>query len=211
MRLYHAGSVALTLNSDGTELPLEIAEATHFVALALDCQLGLSAALDCGGKLFIYQQHVLIGTFDLGLSLEADLRPSVAISQGGESIFVTDGQIIVLTDSSGAVRRRVDAHHFVRLMACSPDGSYLVTCDMETGVIRIFSGDDLMLTYQRFAIDLVAEATQIQLMANLPPTSVAPSALTINDDGVLAFAMSGVVCVTDLSHLAQLPRSQTLS
>jgi hypothetical protein len=206
MRLYYAGGTELILDNDGNELALDNSSATRFVALAMDRQSGQIAALDRGGDLFIYQRHVLVGAFDLGLSMDGDLRPTVAVTQGGKWVFVTDGQVIVCTDFSGAIRKKIDVHHFVRLMACSPGGTYLVTCDMETGVIRVYGGDDLTLSHQRFAIDLVAGATQVQLMANLPPASVAPSALTVNDEGVLAFAMAGVVCVTDLSHLDHLPR-----
>lgn len=208
MRLYQAIESAIMLENNGAELVLDSTQRTQFLAVAMDRQLGSVAALDRDGKLHVYRQHTFVGAFDLGLLLEIDLRPSVAITHGGGAVFTTDGKTIVLTDSVGKIGKRVDTDHFVRLMDCSPGGRYLVTCDMEAGVIRVFAGDDLTLSYQRFAIDLVAEAIQVQLMANLPPTSVAPSALTINDEGVLAFAMSGVVCVTNLSHFDHLPSSK---
>jgi hypothetical protein len=81
---------------------------------------------------------------------------------------------------------------------------------MESGVIRVYDGTTFTLCYQRFAIDLVANATQVQLMANLPSISAAATALTINNAGIIAFSMSGVACVTGLAHMSALPHSQAL-
>ncbi|WP_347259140.1 hypothetical protein, partial [Methylocaldum sp.] len=58
---------------------------------------------------------------------------------------------------------------------------------------------DLTPIRQRFAIELVAEAFQVQLLADMPPVQAALSALALADDGLLAFAMSGVICLTDIS------------
>ena len=210
MRLYYTGSTDLYLQNDDKEVLLEVSNVDRFVAVTLDRFLGLTAALDDAGKLHIYQQHINVGEFDLGLSLQDDLRPKVVTSRGGGAIFITDGQDIVLTDSSGRVRKRIDTHFTIHQMACSPSGNAVIICDADVGVIRVYKGHELTLTHQRFAIDLVAAATQIQLLADLPPTSVAPSAVAINNEGVLAFAMSGVICVTDISYMDEVPRPQAL-
>jgi len=81
---------------------------------------------------------------------------------------------------------------------------------METNVIRAYSGSDLTPTHQRHAIDLLADATQIQLLADLPPAQVAVSALTVTSKGVIAFALAGVICISDMSHMTALPRPQKL-
>lgn len=211
MRLYDDGDAALSLAEAGEdEIKLDMDGASGIAALALDRFLGLSAALDRDGKLHLFQQHIRVGAFDLDMKLEPDLRPALAISRGGGAIYVTEGRHIILTDSSGSVRKRIAAHYFVRQMTCSPDGRYLITGDMETGVIRVYDGAELIPTHQRFAIDLLAEATQIQLLADLPPPSVALSALTINNKGQLAFSLAGVICVADLSQMDELPRPQVL-
>jgi hypothetical protein len=210
MRLYNIGNAGLTLDSDDKEIALDLGGETEILAFALDRFLGLSAALTGDGKLRVFQQHISVGAFDLNLSIQDQVRPAVAISRGGGSIFVTDGQTIVLTDSSGQVHKQLTTHYLIRYMDCSPDGSYLATSDADTGVIRIYNGSDLTFTHQRFAIDLVAQATQVQLIADLPPSLVGLSALTINNDGILAFAMSGVICITDFSHMDELPRPQEL-
>ncbi len=210
MRLYYTADDRLYLDNGEQEIALDMAGANSFVALALDRFLGFSAALDRTGRLHIYQQHIRVGDFDLGLSVEADLAAMVAIARGGGSIFASDGRCVVLTDSSGRVRRRLDPHYTISQMACSPDGRHLALCDEETGVIRVYDGEDLSAGYQRFAIDLVAKAVQVQLLAEMPPPLVALKALTVANNGTLAFAMSGVICVTDLSQLDRLPRPQTL-
>jgi len=210
MRLYHVNQHQLYLESEDKEVPLEVEETEEFRVLALDRFLGLSAALAEDGKLHVYQQHIRVGVFDLGLSVERDLMPSVAISRGGGSIFVCDGQHIILTDSSGKARKKLETPYFVGKMACSPAGRYLVTSDLETGVVRVYHGADLTLLRQRFAVDLMAKATQLQLMGDPPPISVALSALAIDNRGIIAFAMSGVICVTALTQMDELPRPQAL-
>ena len=210
MRLYTIGDTGLALDNDGKEVALDTGEDTSVLATALDRFLGLGAALTRDGKLRIFQQHISVGAFDLNLTVDDELSPIVAISNGGSAIYVSDGRRLALTDSSGQIRNHIDTHYFVRFMDCSPDGSQVVTSDAENGVLRVYDGEDLLFTHQRFAIDLVAHATQVQLMADLPPTFVGLSALTLGNEGRLAFAMSGVICVTDLTYMDELPRPQEL-
>lgn len=210
MRLYHAGGADLFLEIDGKEGKLESGGATDFLAIGLDRFLGLIAAIDEQGWLHLYQQYIPVGVFNLGLTHQDELRPQIAISNGGSSIFVTGGQNVLLVDSGGRVTRRLDTHYTISKLGCSPNGRWLVTCDLETNVIRTYSGTDLTPTHQRHAIDLMAEASQIQLMADLPPAQVAVSALTVAGKGVVAFAMAGVICASDVSAMTTLPRPQKL-
>jgi len=210
MRLYHLPNAQLYLDENGREELLDKGEATDFAGVALDRFLGLVAALDETGKLHVFQQHIRVGAFDMGLTLGDDTRAHIAISRGGGSIFISDSRQMILTDSSGEARHKAVLNYYVRLMACSPNGRYVVTCDMDIGVIRVYDGTNLTPTHQRFAIELMAKATQVQLIADMPPNFIAPSALTVNDNGTIAFAMSGVICVTDLSQMDALPRPQTL-
>ena len=209
LRVYHVGNAELLLETDGKEVPLTVKDATNFIAMDLDRALGILAALDENGKLHIYQQNIRVGAFDIGLVLQ-DIRPSVVISKGGGNVFVTDGRQLLCCDTGGAVEKRLPLHYYVSRLTCSPGGGMVATSDLESGVVRVYRGDDLTLTHQRFAVDLVASATQVQLMADLPPTSVAVSALAASNRGVIAFAMAGVVCVTDISHMDELPRPQAL-
>lgn len=206
LQLDFVGGAELYLYTNGTEVKLDTNGAERLEAVALDRLMGLSAALDQAGQLYIYQQHLRVGIFDVGLSAQEEARPMVAIERGGNAIYATDGRQVIMTDSTGKIMNQMRTHFPIRQMACSPHGRYLAFSDVDVGVIRVYSGKDLTLTHQRFAVDLVAEATQVQLLADMPPASVAAGSLGINAAGVLAFAMSGVVCVSELSHMDEVPR-----
>ena len=210
MRFYAQADDTLLVETDGQETPLDTAEAAQFVSVGFDRQLGTIAALDSDGKLHLYQQHIRVGSFDLGLNLRPELRSHVVVADGGGAIFVSDGKQIIRTDSSGEILKKLDAHYYIRQICCSPDGRYVMANDLDNGVIHVYDGETLQATHQRFAIDLLAESTQVQLLAEMPPVSVAPTTMTCNNKGQIAFAMSGVICVTDLTFMDEIPRPQTL-
>jgi hypothetical protein len=209
MRLYQQGDNELILETEGNETPLGVENVERFLAVELDRALGLIAALDEGGKLHLYQQSIRVGAFDIGLQLQSDLRPSLALSQGGGTVFASDGQSLVVVDTGGKVRKRVSTHYYIGLMACSPGGGMLLTSDLDSGVIRVYTSN-LTLTHQRHAFDLLLNATETQLFSEVPPEAVAPSALAASSKGVFVFAMSGVICATDTAQMNQLPRPQAL-
>ena len=151
--------------------------------------------LDDNLQLHIYQQNIRVGAFDIGLERDADLRANVIVSRGGSAIYATDGRQIVYVDTGGNVQKRLKTHYYIGQMTASPTGGMVLTSDMESGVLRSYKGDKLILTHQKFAIDLIAESNQVQLMADLPPMGTAISAMTAYSKGIFAFAMSGVVCV----------------
>jgi len=210
MRLFYMDGTNLTLEVEGKDLPLEVKAASDFTTLAFDRVMGIVAALDEKGKLHLYQQHIRVGAFDLKLKSEDDYRPVLAMADSGAAVFAAAGREIILTDAGGHVKKRLGIHYFVGRMVCSPDGKLLATCDTETGVIRIYDGEDLIPTYQRHAIDLLHNATQTQLIADFPPATAAPGTLAINNQGRLAFTISGVVCATALKQMDTLPRPQPL-
>jgi hypothetical protein len=209
LRLYWMTDDELLLELDGKEVKLELKTKANLVALGLDRLLGVIAALDGKGKLHLAQQHINVGAFDMKLTIDDDSQPSLAIANGGAAIYVSDGREIVLTDTSGKVKKRQPVHYFIGRMVCSPDGKRLVTSDPETGVMRVY-GDDLLPTHQRHALDLLEDAAQLQLIADLPPVNAAPSTLALDDQGHLAFNISGVVCLTNIKEMDALPRPQPL-
>lgn len=210
LHLFRESYNSLKLLSDSNLFRLDAPEAETFIALDLDRALGVIVALDNRGHLFIYQQNILVGDFDIGLQVDELIGATVIVPNGGGAIFATDGKQIVMTDTSGEVLHRKQVHYNIRQIACSPGGGMVVTSDNEAGLIRLYNGSDLTPTHQRFAVDLIAEAQQVQLMADLPPVSVSISALTAGNRGIIGFAMSGVVCVTNVSQLTKLPRPQSL-
>jgi len=208
LRLYRQSDGRVFMETDGAEEELE--EAQDFITLDLDRALGTVVGLDEACKLHIYQQNLYIGAFDIGLEVDPDLRAAVVISRGTNNVYATDGQRLVAVDTNGTVQKTLQTHYYIGRVAASSGGSMVITSDMDSGVLRVYHGNGLVLTHQRFAIDLVAEASQIQLMADLPPVSTAISAIAAHTRGTLAFAMSGVVCVTDVSHMDEIPRPKAL-
>jgi hypothetical protein len=206
MRLYHTGGADLFLEIDGKETKLEAGE-TPFLAAALDRSLGLLAALDSEAKLHIYQQRIRVGIFDTGLKIVDEFRPALVMSADGTVLFVTDGHNIVVVESSGRVRQRQELYYTLGAINCSPDGHRFVTSDLDANVIRIYDGN-LGPTHQRFAVDLLADARRTQLLSTAAMASAALGPLAINNKGVLAFGLSGVLCVTNLLKMKAFPKAQ---
>jgi hypothetical protein len=208
MHVYSVNNAQVYLEANGREIRLDIGSDAKLAAVSLDRTLGLLAALDRAGKLHIFQQHIRVGVVETGLTLQDDLQPEIAVSHGGTSIFATDGQQVVLIDPSGKVRKRLELHYTAGALACSPDGKLLVTSDVESGVVRIYSGVEMTATHQRFAVDLLADAKRVQHGTGGGLVGAALGALALNNKGVLAFALAGMVCVTNLARLKSLPRKQ---
>lgn len=203
-RLYYQPPDQLTLDMQGQ--PHTLIQDTPLVAVGFDRYLGLSAALAADGDLHIYQQETAIGHFPTGLDLGGESRPAVAIPNGGSVIFATDGQAIIRVDASGTLRHTRSAHYPIHRLRCSPNGRHVVTSDIETNVIRVYEGSTLTPTHQRHAVDLLAMAPRVQLMADLPPSMVALNALTVGSRGRILFAMRGVICSVEVEQLNALPR-----
>ncbi len=200
-RLYDGGD-GLTFEDETGETPLADA---GFVAVTMDRQQGMVAALDEGGLLHLYRRTQRIGRFDIGLAPEDVLLPELAIADNGGILFASDGAQVVAMNRNGGVVKRLYMPYPVGRMACSPDGRLFATTDTDTGVLRIYT--ELQFTHQKFAIDLLADATQVQLLAEMPVPTLATSALALTNHGVIAFAMDGVLCVTTLGALDSLPRA----
>jgi hypothetical protein len=210
MRLYRTEAGLLTLETDGNETVLASGSDANFRAIDLDRALGTIAALDESGSLHIWQQDISIGTFTIGLAAVPDLRMNVAVARGGETIFAADGRRLATVDSGGQVKKIQEVHYNIGRLACSPDGSMVVTSDTDAGVIRAYQGATLMPTHQKFAWDLAAVATQLQLLAELPQPETAVNHLLAHSGGVIVFAMGGILCATDLTQLDELPQPRPL-
>lgn len=210
LRVYRQADEQLFIEIDGEESPLKLVGAERFVVMDLDRALGTIVGLDEQGKLHIYQQHIRIGTFDLGLKLESDLRPQVAIARGGGNIYASDGQTLVALDASGTILKKQMMHYFIARLACSPSGNMVISSDIEAGVMRVYRGDNLALSHQRFAIDLVAAANQVQLLADLPALGSAVNSLAAYSKGMFAFSMSGLLCISNVEDMDEVPRPKVL-
>ena len=202
MRLLHAVSGELIwLGASESKVLMASGD---LLALDMDRSSGRAVTLNSRGQLRIYDAGELLRSVDIGLRLDPLSLVDVKIGGGGARIFVTDGRQIVALDEAGGERGRLRLHYGAGSLAVSPSGEVVLCSDNGAGLIRAYRGADLMPTHQRFAQDLLAEAQQVQLMAELPPFSIAISALAASDDGTIAFAMSGVVCVSSLDRMTTL-------
>lgn len=210
LRIYHQQDERLFIETDGDEEELSIVGGERFIAMDLDGALGIFVGLDEKLRLHIYQQNIRVGAFDVGLKADADLRASVCISRGGDMIFASDGQRLVAVDTGGTRKKKIETHYVIGRLACSPAGGMVLTSDTEAGVLRAYKGENLVLTHQKFAIDLLEAANQVQLLADLPPLASSITAIAAHSKGIISFAMGGVICVSDVSQMDELPRPKTL-
>jgi hypothetical protein len=209
-RLYWDRGAELVLDQGGIQNLLPVDNIPHFLAIEFDRQLGTVAAITVTGEVALYQQDILLGTWDVGLSPSAERRVGLAIARSGQAVFATDGRTLVSLNQNGYVKKHLEAHYDIGMIACSPNGQVLATTDNESGVIRLYRGDDLQLTHQKFAIDLVAHAQQLQLLAEMPPVMTAVTSMALYNAGIVTFAMAGVICVTHSDHMDALPRTKAM-
>jgi hypothetical protein len=204
--LYHVGPAEIYLHAayGSDEVRLDVRGTKTLTEIAFDPAGEYTAALDNKAKLHLYRGEKRLGFYSLQLNMADGVVPSLAITRKASAIYVGAGHDIVKTNASGSILQRITTHFEIGSLLCSPDGQWVVATDLESGVIRVYGGVDLKLHYQRFAIDLLANARQLQLLADLPPTAVAPNALAIADDGTLALALSGILCVTSLDEMIQI-------
>jgi WD40 repeat protein len=172
----------------------------------------ITALLDTNGYLHIFRRDQFVRKTPVTISQDLGITPpQIAMTQGGDVIYISDGNSILRLDALTQKQTRLHVDFSIRQMTCSPDGRYLVVNDSDHGVIRVYTGDTLTPSYQRFAIDLVAQSKQVQLLADLPPVFVAPTTLACNNAGTVAFSMAGVICVSHITFMDNLPRArQTL-
>ncbi len=204
LRLYHLVSGQMLLNVGPTEVKLT----GTFLRVALDRALGLIGGLAADGRLHLFQRNIPVGQFAIDLSnFDADEFAAIAVPDGGKRIYVAHGFTLLELDLAGKTVQRRDLHYPVGAFACAPDGQWLVCGDRETNVIRIYDGADLKPHYQGHAADLLLQARQVQLLADLPPSMVALRQVAIGNDGTLVFALSGVLCVAKPEDMNAVPHA----
>ena len=211
LRVYRIGLRALVLDRGGVEAPLDLDDDIVLTAVALDRTGDVTAALDTACRLHIWRGQVRVGAVDTGLTLEADSQPQIVVSKQGASIIACAERRVVLFDGAGQRRKSLDLHYRPGMIAGSQDGRLLAITDLESAVIRVYSGIDLQPTHQRFAVDLLADSRRAQLTSVSVAPNAAPGPLAINNKGVVAFALAGIVGVTSIAKMKPLPRPKAFS
>lgn len=201
--LEYAGGAKVELHSAAAEdVPVTLRFDVVPRALAVDPKTLLVAAVDSKGALLLGKIGGTIKTLKPSLIPSDDLPLSIAVARGGKRIIVCDGAHLIVIDS-GKVTAKRDLHYVCGLISLSPGGEYLMTFDSDSGVLRAYQPQGLVLSHQRFVSDLLSAADELQLtgFAELPPSSAAVSALAIDDRGRFAFAVFGQICGAPLASM----------
>ncbi len=202
-RLYHLVSGEIYLVTGLQETRLSTDHDEMFVAAVFMPGRERIGLLSRQGRLHIYDGLTPVGISETGLpALDADTFTMLFASN--ESFYVFHQRSVLRLDADGKVQKRLELHYLPGAAACSQQGRLAVS-DQDTNVIRIYDGADLSPLYQRHALDLMTKAPQVQLIADPPPSMVALHTLAVDDAGTLAFALAGVICVTDTSQMLALP------
>jgi len=209
LRLYHFYDGDLVLEVEGRYITLEQDGDDRFLAVGLDRTLGLCAAFSERSGLHVYQQHVRVTRVALDLTLGMEAHLSLVVPDGLGWLLISDGRRVLRIDSAGRVVHQIEAHFTVGALAVSPSGQYIALGDVDDNLIRIYD-NTLHPTHQKHAIDLIAGARQVQLIASLPGRKAGISAVDVSDRGVIGFALGGVVCLVDLKALDVLPQPRPL-
>lgn len=209
LRLYCDAQSQLILESDGQpgKLPRQD-DLSVLIAVALDRDMGTVATLSAAGKLHLYQQQVYIGQFALEHGIEAEACALFAPDAGGEVIVVGDMSVQIV-DLSGEVRFRIVIPTPIQQAACTPTGNLLVLGERTSTLLHIYDST-LNLLFQGRASRLLEQAPSVQLLPRNSEHSLPLEALAIDDDGVLAFALGGVICCSHVDSLPALPASTRL-
>jgi hypothetical protein len=208
-RLFRAGDGALTLERDGALSPLIVESEATVLTVAVSANGRTTAVLDRKGRLHLYEWHVRTGVFEVGLHPLDELAPSLALTDDGTRVFASDGQRLAVIDGAGRVVRRTETPYPLGVLACSGDGKWLVTTDLESNVIRAYAGADLSMSHQRFAVDLLADSRRAQVLPVTISAGAAVGPLAVNARGVIAFATSsGLVCASSLTRMKTVPKTK---
>lgn len=204
-RLYEDGHGLWVQLNGAPEIPL-LNDTMPLVSIAADRQVALIAVLDEKGMLTIYQRNYLVGRFDIGLKPQWGILPELVLADNGAAIFASDGEHLIRVTNAGRVQQVRPMPYGIGKIACSPNGIYSATTDPETGIIRIYTSATLIFSHQKFAIDLYADAKAVQLLADIATPRVAVSALALDNKGILAFAMDGIITVSHLRAMHDISR-----
>ncbi len=205
VQLYIIGNRELILVEGDAETPLDLEKSARPLLVAMDPVQILVGVLTTAGKLILYDRAQRLGTFDTGLTFEVDNRPALILNAQANLILISNGQRAVVMDKTGKIQHTTETPFGVGAVASSPDGKYVIMSDLESNVLRVYSGKTLVPTHQRFAVDLIADSKRAQLMSGsfIPNAAIGP--VGINAKGTVVFAMSGMICVTSIAKMKPLP------
>jgi hypothetical protein len=194
------GPETATLNALGRISQLDLPAGTSITGAGMDRTGETVALLGSAGTLWLFRGH--LGVAEIALPLQPTaLNPlHVFVPDAGGSVTVSDGQTIIVYTASGTVKSTFTIPYLFGTPAFSADGRQVALADLESGVIRIYNAASMMLTHQRFAIDLLADSKKAQLLPVEISGAGAVGAMALTGKGAFAFAVLGSVCATSLAR-----------
>jgi len=205
LRIIHDHDAGITLEIGMEIFLLDMVGGKTVKLVALDRTLGAIAALNEDNLLHIFQQQNLSAKIPLE---DSDVL-QIFIKMGGSELIIIEPNKLRLLNSVGKLIREKDVHYIIGPCALSPDGQYLLVADAEHQVLRLYNRD-LIPIRQQHAIDLVTRANQLQLFADAPADAAPLVSMSIDNAGNLAFAMAGVVCISHIEDMTELPQPRLL-
>ncbi|MFZ4827330.1 MAG: hypothetical protein ACOYLB_08235 [Phototrophicaceae bacterium] len=179
---------------------------TEMLTMSVDYKSGIIAVLGENTHLYLYRETTLLGEYALPIPLKQGILPDVFMSEHAQQVFICDGNHLLVYNRAGALRIHHTFSYTVGKIACSPNGEMLIASDAHNGVLRVYvGGQQFRFSYQKFAVDLYAKARQLQLLVSAPTPLTAVNGLTIEDDGTFAFSMGGVVVMTHIDYMDEIP------
>lgn len=203
LRLYIDRAHRLVLESEGLLEDLPCDDDAPILAAGLDRDLGTVAALSAAEQLHLYQQHVYVGQYALSDVPQTGLHAVYAPDAGGEAIVVFESGVRIV-DLSGRVQYHTETSALIGSAACAPAGNLVVLGERDRALVRVYDSE-LRPLHQGSAHALLGAAHALQLMTREATPEASFDGLAVDNDGVLAFALDGVVCCSHVDLLPGLP------
>ncbi len=107
------------------------------------------------------------------------------------------------------MRVRFTASSAVGLAACSPLGNLVILGERDQPFVQVYDAD-LRLLHRGNVRDVLEHVQPLQLMPRPPALEAQLRGLAIDDDGVFAFALGGVICCAHIDLLPDVPYPRPL-
>jgi len=202
------GEHTVTLIIDGEHVDLLRDYAAGVLATDLDRELGTVGVLTGDGALHVFQQHVRVGAYPLGLALDG-CCPTVFLPDGSGTVIVSDEGRVRIFDTVGRVLAQAICPAELCAASVAPAGEWIVRYGGMRGAIRVYDAH-LTAVRQGTGEQLRAASRSVQLFRAGDDCGEGIGALAVADDGTLAFVQGETLCCVHLSALASLPLEQPL-
>ncbi len=208
LHVIQSGEGTVTLVIDGERIDLLRDHAADVLAVDLDREMGTVGALAGDGVLHVFQQHVAVGSYAVGVARDG-CRPTICLPDAAGVIVIGDTDGTRIFDTAGRMLAQANCPAGFCGAAVAPAGQWVIRYGGGHSAIRAY---DAHLTAMRQGTgdDLRAASHSVQLFRVEAAAGEEIGALAVADEGVLAFVQGKTLCCASLSALASLPSEQVL-